>query len=347
METRESHGKKMKQLDQIGKTRAIAWAQEDVSQAEIARRLHVSKSTIYRLLRRSKNGTIPERKKGSGPPRKVSKESLKVIKQSIKKNPMLTSNQIKLMNKKQLRNISTRTIRRYLLEELNLRCYKIVKKPYLTNQQKNQRVKFAKSHIKWSVKQWQSCIFTDESSFETKMMTGGQRVRRLKGEVHRYTEKNTKRQLHFPQKVMMWASIGNKGIGKLVFLKKREMMNSRRYVQILQKVLPGEMEKHNAKHLIQDRAPSHTSKNTIQSMKDMKLSTIFIPGSSPDMNIIENCFGYLKTNLQYEDTSSIPKLKLAIRKLWNKIPRKFIDSLYQSMKRRMEAVIQHNGVSMG
>ena len=35
----------MKQLNQIGKTRAIAWYQKDVSQAEIARRLDVSKST--------------------------------------------------------------------------------------------------------------------------------------------------------------------------------------------------------------------------------------------------------------------------------------------------------------
>ena len=122
----------------------------------------VSKSTIYRLLRRYKNeNTIPDRKQGSGPPTKVSKEILKVIKESIKKNPILTSNQIKQMNKKQLKNISTRTIRRYLLEELKLRSYKIVKKPYLTKQQKIHRVRFAKCHKNWSVKRWQSCISTE------------------------------------------------------------------------------------------------------------------------------------------------------------------------------------------
>ena len=334
----------MKQLDQIGKTRAIAWYQEDVSQAEIARRLDVSKSTIYRVLRRYKNeNTIPERKQGSGPPKKVTKDILKVIKQSIQKNPMLTSNQIKQMNKKQLKNISTRTIRRYLLEELKLRSYKIVKKPYLTKQQKIHRVRFAKCHKNWSVKRWQSCIFTDESCFEIQMFTGGNRVRRLKGQNHRFTERNTRRQQHFPKKLMIWASIGKEGVGKIVFLKNNERMNSQRYVKILQKVIPGEMKKHNAKQFIQDRATCHTSKKTIKNMKDLKLSTIFIPSKSPDLNIIENCFGYLKTHLQYEDISSIPKLKLAIRKLWKKIPKSFIDNLYQSMRRRMEAVIQQNG----
>ena len=103
----------LKQLDQIGKTRAIAWYQEDVSQAEIARRLDASKSTIYSLLRRYKNeNTIPDSMQGSGPPKKVTEEILKVIEQSIKKNQMVTSNQIKQMNKKQLKNISTMTIKR-------------------------------------------------------------------------------------------------------------------------------------------------------------------------------------------------------------------------------------------
>ena len=128
-----------------------------------------------------------------------------------------------------------------MLKELKVRSYKILKKPFLTKQQKNHRVRFVKSNKNWSVKMWQSCIFTDESCFEIQMFTGGNRVRRLKGKNHRFTERNTRRQLHFPKKLMIWASIGKEGVGKIIFLKNNERMNSQIYAQILQKVISGEM----------------------------------------------------------------------------------------------------------
>ena len=62
---------------------------------------------------------------------------------------------------------------------------------------------------------------------------------------------------------MIWASIGKDGVGKIVFLKNNQRMNSQIYVKILQRVIPGEMKKHNAKKFIQDRATCHTSKTTI------------------------------------------------------------------------------------
>ena len=147
---------------------------------------------------------------------------------------MLTSSQIKQMNPEVLENISNRTIRRVLLEDLKMKSYKVATKLYLTDQQKRNRIQMAKNHLNCTMQQWQSCLFTDESTFEIQITGGGHRVRRKKGTSNRYVEKNTRKKC------------------KLAFLKKNETMNSSRYIRILQKNLPTEFKKNNATIFIQD-----------------------------------------------------------------------------------------------
>ena len=89
------------------------------------------------------------------------------MKKVIEKNPMLTSKEIKTKLKLQ---ISLRSIRRILLEELELKSYVAAKKPLLTKSKKQKRIKFAKKYLKWTPQMWRKCIFTDESSFETSIV---------------------------------------------------------------------------------------------------------------------------------------------------------------------------------
>ena len=175
------------------------------------------------------------------------------------------------------------------------------------------------------------------------MSVGGHRVRRKRGETSRYSERNTRKKRHYSEKLMVWALLGKDGVGKLLFLKKNETMNSSKYIKILDNNLPRELKKHKATHFIQDKASCHTSNMTVQHMKENHFSTTFLPGSSPD--IIENCFGYMKLKLQYKDTRNIPNLKKAIKKLWKTISKEYIQTLYKSLKRRMKAVIDQRGAA--
>ena len=82
---------------------------------------------------RSKNIVgVPKRQPDSGSPKKVSYRMLTKIKKDIFDNPVLTANQIKVKDPRLLSQVSLRTIRRVLLEYLNLKARVAAKKPALT-----------------------------------------------------------------------------------------------------------------------------------------------------------------------------------------------------------------------
>ena len=108
-----------KHLTMVDKAKALAWKGTKMTYKEIAARIHCSLSSIERLFSKAKSsGGIPARKKGSGAPRKVTKEMEYIIKKAIEENPKLTSQEIIKQNKK-LCNISSRTVRRILKENLD------------------------------------------------------------------------------------------------------------------------------------------------------------------------------------------------------------------------------------
>ena len=102
----------MKQLTMVNEAKALAWKDTKMTYKEIVAKLHCSQSSIEQLFSKAKNsGGILARKKGSGAPKKVTKEMEYIIKKAIKENPKLTSQEIIKQNKK-LCIISSRTVRR-------------------------------------------------------------------------------------------------------------------------------------------------------------------------------------------------------------------------------------------
>jgi len=55
---------------------------------------------------------------------------------------------------------------RKVLHELGLHNRIAVKKPYLNQRQKEQRLCFVKGHKDWTIGEWSSVIWSDEASFE-------------------------------------------------------------------------------------------------------------------------------------------------------------------------------------
>ena len=68
-------------------------------------------------------------------------------------------------------------------------------------------------------------------------------------------------------------------------------MNSDNFIKVIKKAgAPAMMRKNNLK-LLQDKATPHTSGPTTTYLKSEGVRTLFIPGSSPDFNPVENLFG--------------------------------------------------------
>ena len=79
---------------------------------------------------------VPTRKVGSGRKKIASKSLIKFIEKKISENPKMTSKEMKAKYKKTLGQLSERTIRRILLNDLNISSYIAIKKPLLTKAHK-------------------------------------------------------------------------------------------------------------------------------------------------------------------------------------------------------------------
>ena len=81
---------------------------------------------------------------------------------------------------------------------------------------------------------------------------------------------------------MMWTSFSGKtGPGEIYFLPPKRKINAHKYQEILERHL-----KPKNKTLLQDRAPPHRAKSTVNYLTDRKIKHIFLPPSSPDLNPI-------------------------------------------------------------
>ena len=226
--------------------------------------------------------------------------------------------------------------------ELGLTSHVAAKKPFLTKLMKKNRLSLRKKQLKWTKKQWENCLFTDESIFCTSRNTG-LRVRRKTGE-GRYDEKYTKKTFKHAPSVMIWTSFSGKGgPGDIFFLKPNTTITSSLYIKVLESHLTKTLRRHKVDLFFQDRATPHTALRTLKYLRSHGLETVFFPSSSPDLNPIEHGFSFLKSILDKEKTSSISQLKKAILKHWKKISRDYFLRLSHSMPRRLKEIVKNKG----
>ena|SRR5215469_18919240 len=102
---------------------------------------------------------------------------------------------------------------------------------------------------------------------------------------------------------------------------------------------------------MQDGASSHRSKETQANLRRRNIPTIKWPRYSPDLNLIEHVWSWMKNYIQrryyaaYYDASKIPipELRRIIWEAWEAVPDEFIETLYNSWWRRCQAVIDARG----
>ena len=98
-----------KQLSPEQRARALGLLDAVTSQQVVARRLN--RATIRRLQKRDSGGNpVWRRKSGTGMKKSYGVKEISAVRKAIEKNPFITSYQIKLRQKKVLKNISPRTI---------------------------------------------------------------------------------------------------------------------------------------------------------------------------------------------------------------------------------------------
>lgn len=94
-----------------------------------------------------------------------------------------------------------------------------------------------------------------------------------------------------------------------------------------------------------DNAPIHSATLVKKWFTDNNIENLEWPSVSPDLNIMENVWGWLTRKLYADGRQFDNKetLKAALMKEWSAIPQHYIQSLYDSMPSRLFEVIRNNG----
>ncbi|CAC5397113.1 unnamed protein product [Mytilus coruscus] len=136
------------------------------------------------------------------------------------------------------------------------------------------------------------------------------------------------------------------GVGTLT--KVEGYINADKYISILDDNIWPVIARHfpTNDYLFQDdNAPVHRARSTKAYIARTHLQNMSWPAQSPDLNIIENVWLYIKRKLQVLGyrINSKDELYRKVFQIWQSIPLNYIRSLYNSIPRRILHVIKLKG----
>lgn len=218
--------------------RADALAREGRSLRYIAETLGVAKSTIHDALRRFRETGSYDRRAGSGRPRATTAVDDRFITLSVLRDRHLTAPEVRVrLEVARNTHVSADTVRRRLRE------HEIVSRrpatgPQLLERHRRERRLFADQYSHWTLEQWGTVLFTDESRFGLYHSDDRGRVWRRPGE--RFAQCTIPESRPFERRsVMVWGGINFHARTELIFIN-NGALTARRYIEevLLEAVIP-------------------------------------------------------------------------------------------------------------
>ena len=148
---------------------------------------------------------------------------------------------------------------------------------------------------------------------------------------------------------MFWgcfSGLTGKGPG-LFWEKSWKTINKESYMEHTVPVIEAFIHDNPGLFLMQDHAPGHAAKYTIDELESRDIQLIFWPPYSPDLNPIETVWNTMKDWIQaryLDDKLSYKILRKAVIEAWDAIGENELAELLNSMPQRCQAVIDANGL---
>lgn len=313
------------------------------TQQEIANILDMSKSTVGDIIRRFRNENRIDFKTPKPRPNKLSDHEKHWIHRNIVQNPKLSAPKlVSALREYNGNEVHAQTVRR-ALHERNFHGRSARKKPYISEVNRKKRLEFAKQHINKDESYWNDVIFADETKINLFGSDGRTMVLRKANE--ELNPKNLNSTIkHGGGSLMLWGCISAGGVGNMTFI--NGIMNKEMYLEILKQNLKQSAEKLGIEKTFkyyQDNDPKHTAEIVRLYLIYNCPKVIKTPPQSPDLNPIENCWSYLKTQVRKRNCTNIQQMKSVLQEEWEKIDSGLTKKLVGSMKKRLQGVIDSKG----
>lgn len=337
-------GRKGKETGADAKKVIVDLMQSGLSRRKISEMLKIPKSTVIDICKRFSDTGSLENKPRSGRPPKIKPRDYRKLERIVKTNRRCSLSDITAkFNEERPEPVSRRTIQ-HNLHKNNYRRSVAKKKLVIKEINRKKRLAWCRGKRQWSVENWKRVIFSDES----KIMIGhDERVRiwRKRDEGWR-PDLVEKRNSQAKYEVMIWGCICWEGVGTMTPIEGN--INAAKYQDILEENLWPVLARHfpqNGYFFQDDNAPVHRARSTQEYVARNRINCLSWPAQSPDLNIIENVWLFIKRKLQSRSGAIKSKENLIeeIRQIWTQNTPAYIKSLYGSIPNRIQHVIRLKG----
>lgn len=315
--------------------------EEGYSLRAIATRLRVSLGAVQKTINRFKASGVHKTRPRSGRPRATSVRTDNMMRRIVSIEPNASAAQIKSRLPHDV-SVGVHTIRKRLRHDFGLLSYRPAAKPLLSAKNVRDRLTFCRAHRHWTSEDWSQVMFSDE----TLIRQFSSRVSHIRRPANqRYNPRYVKPCVKQSPSLMVWGAISANGRAGIHIMPPGQTVNAARYLVILQEKLPTWLPLRNCSIFQQDGAPCHQArvvKNWFETQGIQLLDPW--PGSSPDLNPIENCWSILKNKIVKLNPTSINDLTKKIYQIWTtEITTEYCKSLIDSMPKRIIAVLNAKG----
>ena len=205
---------------------------------------------------------------------------------------------------------------------------------------KEKRLQFVHAHLPNNISFWHKVVFSDEKKWNLKGNDGFVSIWVEKDRKYTF-ETNCRRR----PGIMVWGAISANGACYIARMKGG--ITSKSYVEMLEKVLLEDVKEDLPVDWIfqQDNAPAHNARATRQYLEDEGIHTLEWPPYSPDLNIIENVWGMVSSEV-YKDGreyQNADELWESVSEAFLCIPNSSIWHLYESIPNWLMAVLEQRG----